>query len=607
MVRGLNNRNSGIPAGHEALLAPGSTLIPSPRTQSDSLIRHYAAISRLPHQPEDRLIKRTLHRVSVDPDFRPFSPELVRGAIAKAGGSKARGIDGISYPHLKHLGPIALDALTAIYNWSVSGNCIPTRWKVASVIPILKPGKDPTSPSSYRPISLLSNVSKILERLVLNEIAPLIPLSSTQHGFRPQHSTTTLLCSLSQSVLEGFNEKKPASRSLIAAIDISKAFDTVPRYLLIAKILQSEVPPNLKKWLANFISGRQASVSWGGTKSKTRMFPNGVPQGAVLSPTLFNLFMSDLPTPLHPAVTISSYADDLTITSQHHKVDVAAENLQSYIHQLEAWLDTNRMEVSAQKSSITLLTPHTGEYRLEPAITLRGAIVPVNPTSKILGVTLDRGMTFGPHSREVIARAKPRLNVMKALSSTTFGHQKEAQTALYKQFIRPVLEYASPAWCPDLAPSHMSALQRTQNAALRVATGCTRSSPIPHLHAETKVLPLKEHTDMRGVQFFVGATNPDHPCSHLHNPRVTSRRLRSTPASSFTALHSSIPPTPLDRNNNTWIHQQSVSRYLESSPQNSLLGEPPPPTSGEELLLSRADRVPPLQTEVWPSPFYSRL
>ena len=220
---------------------------------------------------------------------------------------------------------------------------------------------------------------------MLNEIAPHIPLSPTQHRFRPQHSTTTLMCSLSQSVLEGFNAKKPATRSLIAAIDISKAFDTVPRYLLIAKILQSEVPPNLKKWLANFISGRQASVSWGGTKSKTRMFPNGVPQGAVLSPTLFNLFMADLPTPAHPSVSIASYADDLTIVSQHHKVDVATENLQGYIHQLEDWLTINRMEVSAQKSSITLLTPHTGEFRQEPVVTLRGAVIPVNPDHKGLG------------------------------------------------------------------------------------------------------------------------------------------------------------------------------------------------------------------------------
>ena len=219
-----------------------------------------------------------------------------------------------------------------------------------------------------------------------------------------------------------------------------------------------------------------------------------------------------------PSVSIASYADDLTIVSQHHKVEVAADNLQHYIHQLEDWLTSNRMEVSAQKSSITLLTPHTGEFRYEPVVTLRGAIIPVNPTTKVLGVTVDRGMTFRPHTRDVIARAKPRLNVLKALTSTTFGHQNETQAVLYKQYIRPVLEYASPAWCPDLSLTHMLALQRTQSAALRIATGCVRSTPIPHLHAETKVLPLKEHTDMRGVQFFAGATSDQHPCSHHHNP-----------------------------------------------------------------------------------------
>ena len=156
-------------------------------------------------------------------------------------------------------------------------------------------------------------------------------------------------------------------------------------------------------------------------------------------------------------------------------------------------------------------------------------------------------MTFRPHSQEAIARAGPRLNVMKALTSTTFGHQKEAQAALFKQFIRPVLEYASPAWCSDLAPTHMAALQRTQNAALRIATGCDRSTPIPHLHAESKVLSLKEHTNMRRVQFFVGAANDEHPCSHLHNPTVTSRSLRTIPCVEFYGsplLHHPNPTRP---------------------------------------------------------------
>ena len=125
LVRGLNNRNSEILAGHQALLAPGSTLIPSPRKKANSLIQHYAAISRLPHRPKDRIIKRSLHQISVDPDFRPFSPEMVRDAIllSKPEDSiKGRGIDGVSYPQVKHLGPWALDALTALFNWSVSNS-----------------------------------------------------------------------------------------------------------------------------------------------------------------------------------------------------------------------------------------------------------------------------------------------------------------------------------------------------------------------------------------------------------------------------------------------------------------------------------------------------
>ena len=176
MPRPRPNVQTRSVTSHEALLAPGSTLIPSPRKLANSLIQHYAAISRLSHRPEDRIIKRSLHRISVDPDFRPFSPEMVRDdAIAKAGGSKAKSIDGISYHQLKHLDPRALDALTALFNWSVKENCIPTRWKVASVIPLLKPGKNLTTPSSYRPISLLSNACKVLERLVLNEVSPHIP------------------------------------------------------------------------------------------------------------------------------------------------------------------------------------------------------------------------------------------------------------------------------------------------------------------------------------------------------------------------------------------------------------------------------------------------
>ena len=247
--------------------------------------------------------------------------------------------------------------------------------------------------------------------------------------------------------------------------------------------------------------------------------------------------------------------------------------------------------MSPSKSSLTLITPCNSEFKVKPRVTLFGEPLPVAPSSKILGVTWDRGLTFRSHVSEINAKAKSRLNVMKALSSTAFGHSKESLTALYKQFVRPVLSYGSTAWAPDLAPSHMEVLQRTQNAALRIATGCVRSTPIAHLHDETRVLRIKDHLDMRGTQFFAAASSPGHPTHHLHNPTITRRHHHNTPASHYRTLWSDIPPLPPSRVEKSWIHQHLVTRALNTAPPNSILGERPPSISPVECSMPRSDRV----------------
>ncbi len=383
LIRSLHSRQVGDPDTHEAILTPTRPSIPSPKGQANLLIDHYASISRLPHSPADRLVQRQLRRLPLDRGLPPqFTPAMVLGAIRPSSTSAARGPDGLAYADLKHLGPNGIGAIVSLFNQSIRLNSIPTLWKLSTIIPILKPGKSPTLPASYRPISLLCVLSKVLERLVLSKTEPFIRLSPSQHGFRSLHSTSTLLTSLCQSTLEGLNHGKPALRSLVCAIDISKAFDTVPRYVLISKILRSGIPTPYRKWLANFVSGRQGRISWRGVTSKTRMFPNGVPQGAVLSPSLFNLFLADLPSPQVASVSVFSYADDVTILSQHPQVDVAAEHLQNYIHLLEDWLSSNRMAVSAEKSSLTVITPHTREYSYSPHVTLHSRPIPVTPTPR---------------------------------------------------------------------------------------------------------------------------------------------------------------------------------------------------------------------------------
>ena len=172
-----------MPDTHEAILPPNSQSIPSPRGQANLLVDHYASISRLPHSPTDRRVKRRLRGLGLDRDLpAQFTPAMVSEAIKRTGSSTARGADGVSYPHLKHLGPFGLRAVADLFNHSIRLNVIPALWKRASIVPLLKPGKNPTLPPSYRPVSLLSNLSKILERLVLDKITPSIPLSPTQHG-----------------------------------------------------------------------------------------------------------------------------------------------------------------------------------------------------------------------------------------------------------------------------------------------------------------------------------------------------------------------------------------------------------------------------------------
>ena len=178
----------------------------------------------------------------------------------------------------------------------------------------------------------------------------------------------------------------------------------------------------------------------------------------MLSLSLFSLFTHDLPVPTNPALKIYTYADDLMIVSQHPQVDEAAIQLLDYLKRLEEWLTTNHMSAEGSKSSLTVVTPHNMEYRFKPTITLMGQTIPFN-TKNIFGVAIDRSWTFRQHTQDINARAKSRLNVIKALSATSHGHSKESLTALYKQFVRPVLSYANSVWQPDLAQSHMQVLQ----------------------------------------------------------------------------------------------------------------------------------------------------
>lgn len=588
-INSLINSNSGITQSHASITT--SDRIPTRKQQANILIDHYAKISHLPKHKEDRHIHRRKHEFPLNHNITLATTEDTKRIIKKLKNSSAMGIDNISNIHLKHLGPHGIQTLTNIINYSYAHCIIPHIWKIGKIIALLKPNKIATEPASYRPITLLCTPSKVLERLILNKTTPYIPLSPTQHGYRPNHSTTTLLTNLTQKVQDGINSRRPPHRTLLITIDISKAFDAIPRPLLINKIYNTTLHNNTKRWLANYLSGRQSYVHYNGESSTTKNFPNGVPQGSVLSPTLFNLYMHDIPTP-PDNIYISSYADDLTIISIHTDADICSTQVQAYITQFEQWLTQNRLKVAPSKSTSTLLTSHNKEHQHRPTATLNNTLIPHTHETKILGVTYNTSMSFAPHINNITIKCRPRLNTLRALTGSTFGQNKETLTIVFKQYIRSIIDYASPAWHPAISLTQINKLQTIQNTALRIILGSTQTTPIEHLHAETKILTIKQHLDMRGTQFLASViNNTDSPCHYLHNHPPTHRQIANTPHRHYSNILNTMPQPANISHYKKHIHTQLTRQALNNQPHNKILNTPPPDISSTETQLSRSERV----------------
>ena len=244
----------------------------------------------------------------------------VQEAIKQSKNNNSQGPDKLNIRHLKYIGPLGLAFLTSMFKTALNKNIIPHTWKLTNIVPIPKPNKDTDKGTSYRPISLLSVIAKTLEKSLLPYITANIPNTPIQHGYKIQHSTVTTLHTLNNTVAKGFNQMAPTARTITVALDMSKAFDTINIHTLIRKLLQTNIPGTIIKFIANYIKGRKAYSTYRNYTSKQRQFKTGVPQGGVLSPTLFNIYTSDLPPPSAP-VQVMAYADDI----HTHKYECSQE------------------------------------------------------------------------------------------------------------------------------------------------------------------------------------------------------------------------------------------------------------------------------------------
>ena len=327
--------------------------------------KQYTSVIRHTSSKDSRKITKAVKRNNLS-EATSHTVEQTEAAIKKSKASKAIGPDGLSNLHLKHVGPAGLIYLTHIFNLSTKHSQIPQIWKKSIVIPLPKPGKEPDESTSYRPVSLLCPAIKILERLILPTLQQHLPVPDFQHGFRPKHSTISALNELNQDISTGFNAKKPPNRTVLLQIDLSKAFDMVDLNKLLADLNQSSLPPHIKRWMGCYLHGRQSKVNFRSQTSTSRNVRTGVPQGAVTSPILFNFYLCKMPTPPE-GIKIIQYADDVSIYAIGVDIKSLSNRINQFITSVVNYLEERSLQVSPEKSTITLFTPDTNQAKYKPS------------------------------------------------------------------------------------------------------------------------------------------------------------------------------------------------------------------------------------------------
>ena len=508
----------------------------------------------------------------------------------------ALGPDQLAPVHLKHLGPRGIKFLTETINLSLSSYRIPERWKVGRVIPLLKPNKPADIAKSYRPIALLSPVAKIIERLLLPTIVEHSHLAEHQHGFRKGRSTTTALNLITHQIKMGFNRPPPADRTVLVALDLTAAFDTVDHTVLLEDLNSTEIPPAVKKWLYGYLRGRSTVVEYKGKRSKKRKMRQGVPQGGVLSPALFNLYMSKLPSP-PPSVSLVSYADDITLLSSAVEPGTACNNINRYLTELHAWLEERSLRLSEPKSSATLFTTWSAQRGSQLHITVAGKELPTTREVKVLGVTLDQSLTFASHANNIGNRLGEKNKILKCLAGTGWGCSKEVLLTTYKAIGRSLTNYAAPVWTPTLSDTNWKKhLQTKQNAALRIVTGCHRMASEGHIHRETKVMQVKRHNEMLSLQFLDGARLPERGLeATLQRAPPSSRNIRETLVSRYSGRLARVAG---QHHQDQWDHRTVLRLIHRDAVAESQAALDPPRTWEESYPFLPVPDIDPRETEL---------
>ena len=392
--------------------------------------------------------------------------EDVYHLLATIATSKSLGHDNISGRMLKETALSITPVITELFNQSIILGKLPNEWKVARVCPVPKSGKS-SDPNNYRPISLLSILSKLLEKHIRNILVKHFedkhPLSAQQWGFTSGKSTTGALLSATE---HWHRELERRNDICTIFFDFSKAFDTVPHGKLLEKLHHYDVHPIIIRWVTSYLTRRRQYVCVNGSRSEIAPVSSGVPQGSVLGPLLFIVYVNDVTNIFLTAGSMVLYADDIALYRPILS-SMDFELLQTDVNKLCIWTSQNTLRFNARKCKYMIISRK--KKPLSPSLDLHidGSPLERVTSYKYLGVLITSTLSWSPHITNVCKRARQQLGIVYR---QFYQHANcDTMRQLYISNVRSHLEYAAPVWDPHFQYL-LQQLKKVQKLSLKMCT-----------------------------------------------------------------------------------------------------------------------------------------
>ena len=464
--------------------------------------------------------------------FKLETDERIDYLIKRIRPDVATGYDQISSRLLKAAAPAILTHLKEMINLSYETKIYPDALKRANVKALHKKGEY-NNPAQYRPISILTTISKVFERSATEQVMDFYieqkKLSSQQHAYRRYHSTNTCLFELTETALKYIDEGYLVA---IASLDLSKAFDSLSHELILQKLLDMELDGTAVQWVKSYLENRKQVVKFGNIISDEESVESGVPQGSILGPLLFITCTNDIEKEME-GYDIFSYADDMQILVKGTNIKELERKLEVAIKKANSYYNKNSLLNNATKTEIMLLGSKqklNKLRRLQVKVTEEGKekYLYGEESLKILGLHIDQSLTWDKHISHIKKKATNSIRNLHRANKLLPMKQKRV---LYDSLITPHFTYGDILWnrCGTI---NSNKLQQSQNYAAKSMLGVSRYSSSKEALKKLELLPLAQKRDIHTAVFVKKAMEGKVP-SEIHMKYINQQRPSNLRQGSF--------------------------------------------------------------------------